>query len=700
MRANRNIATTRPILRLQAVLLITALMIAALSISCSQDGSYDAEILWDTWGVPHIFAQDTKSMFYAFGWAQMECHGDLILKLYGAARGLGAEYWGERYLNSDRYIKTFGVPKRARYWYELQHPIFREYLDAFAAGMNAYATSHEDKISDEVKIALPIKSEDILAHLQRVIYINFLAQGFFKRVEQWGTTGSNAWAIAPSHSESGNALLLANPHLPWSESFLLFEAQLKTPDFDVYGASFIGIPLPAFAFNDHIGWTHTVNAVDGMDLYELTLTDNGYRFDGADRSFDEEVETLRIKKPDGSERKEQLVIRNSVHGPVISMKPDQRKALAIRLAGLDKPFLFKQYFDMMQATNLAEFETALQHMQLPLFNVLYADKDGRIMYLFGGLVPKRTQGDRNYWLNIIPGNDSNNLWTETLSYSELPRAVDPPSGWLQNTNDPPWTSTFPNVLAAEDFPAHLSDTGFSLRSQRSVRMLSEDDKISFEELIEYKYSTRLEMADRILDDLIPAARKHGSALANQAADILESWDRCVDKDSKGAVLFGAWVPRVKEDLFAKPWDENNPRTTPDGLADPAAAVAALEEAAQSIISDFGSLNIAWGDLHRVRYGTKDYPANGGPDWLGSFGVLFFMQDRDKKFRSTLGDSYVSVVEFSDPIKAKTLLSYGNASQEGSIHKGDQLELFSKKELRPVWRTKEEIEANLEKKKSF
>jgi acyl-homoserine-lactone acylase len=698
MHLNGNITSIRAARRLQALVLFAVAVIAISASSCSQDTPYDAEILWDTWGVPHIFAQDAKSMFHAFGWAQMECHGDAILQLYGVSRGRASEYWGEQFRNSDLYMRTLGIPKRSSDWYQLQRPEFREYLDAFAEGMNAYATANSEEISNEVKVVLPVTGEDILAHLQRTVIMNFVARGFIKIAERWGASGSNAWAIAPPHAAGGHAMLMTNPHLPWGEAFLLFEAQLKTPEFDVYGASFIGTPMPAFAFNDHMGWAHTVNSADGMDLYELTLTETGYQFDDSVRSFEEETEVVRIKKLDGGERKEELTIQRSIHGPVVSRK--EGKALAMRLVGLDQPYLIEQYYDMMRATNLDEFERAMQRMQQPIFNVLYADKDGRIMYFFGGLVPKRPGRDWNYWQNILPGNTSSNLWTETLSYTELPRVVDPPSGWLQNTNDPPWTCTFPNMLNPEDYPAYISDRGMSFRSQQSVRLLSEDNNISFEEMIEYKHSTRLEMADRILDDLIPAARKHGNDLAKQAADVLEKWNRCVDVDSRGAVLFGAWVPRVENELFAKPWDKDNPLTTPDGLADPIAAVAALEEAAESVINDFDSLNVAWGDIHRVRYGIKDYPANGGPDWLGTLRVLFFMQDRDAKFRSTFGDSYVSVVEFSNPVRAKALLSYGNASQPGSIHRGDQLELFSRKELRPVWRTREEIEANLEKKKSF
>src|SRR5689334_19981550 len=71
------------------------------------------EILWDTWGVPHIFSPDDTGLFYAFGWAQAHNDGDLILKLYGQARGRAAEYWGADFLDSDKLVRTLGIPQQA-----------------------------------------------------------------------------------------------------------------------------------------------------------------------------------------------------------------------------------------------------------------------------------------------------------------------------------------------------------------------------------------------------------------------------------------------------------------------------------------------------------------------------------------------------------------------------------------------------------
>ena len=181
---------------------------------------------------------------------------------------------------------------------------------------------------------------------------------------------------------------------------------------------------------------------------------------------------------------------------------------------------------------------------MPAFNVFYADRDGHILYLFGGRQPIRGEGSTwEYSQGIQLGNHPINLWTETHAYADLPRLLDPTSGWLQNANDPPWTSTLPTEIDPADFPPYMALRRMSFRVQRSARMLGEDDSISFDEMIEYKHSTRMELADRILDDLIPAARRRGG-LARRAADVLDSWDREADADSRGAVLFQAWASEV------------------------------------------------------------------------------------------------------------------------------------------------------------
>jgi len=709
--------------------IIFAAMFAAMFASgCRVDQeaartSGPTEILWDTYGVPHIFAANDEELLYAWGWAQMENHGDLILRLYGRARGRAAEYWGEDYLDNDRWVHTVGIPARASEWVDAVEPEFASLYEAFVAGMNGYAEAHADRLGEDVKMVLPVQAEDPMAHLLAAIHYTFIvspgavqaaSRAWGQMAERTGSgvtiaapdgrvdltapepvAGSNAWAIAPSRTESNHALLLANPHLPWSDLFVWMEGQLTSPSIDAYGATLVGLPLPAIAFNDRLGWTHTVNTFDGADLYELSLEADGYRWDETVREFETRTVDIRIKTEEGSVRVEPLTIRESVHGPVVSEQAG--RALALRVVGLDQPNLWGQYWDMLKAQNLVEFESALSRLQMPMFTVMYADADGHIMHVFGGRTPVRPAGDWN-WAGVVPGDRSETLWTEEHAYANLPRVVDPESGWLQNANDPPWTTTFPRALDPEAFPSYMAPRGMAFRPQRSATMLIEDESISFEEMLEYKHSTRMGLADRLLDELIPAARAAGGDAA-RAADVLEAWDRETDADSRGAVLFRAWWTEHAQRLgpagtFATSWDPAEPTQTPDGLADSDAAAEDLASAARDIESRFGSLDVPWGDVNRLRRDDVDLPANGASGAYGVFRVTGYRDADDGKRVAVQGDSYVAVIEFGPTVRARSLLGYGNASQPGSPHRTDQMRLYSDKSLRPVWRTKAEVRANL------
>ena len=687
---------------LSLLALFLACFIAISSIGISEIKTN--EILWDTWGVPHIFAKDRESVARLFGWSQMQNHGNLILQLYGTARGRAAEYWGKNYLDGDKLVKIMGFADSAPAWYQKQSPDFRQYLDAFAAGMNDYVKQNPDKIPDELKVVLPISATDVLAYIQ-LGFFSFIAQtggcGQVANLERLAGMGSNAWAIAPSHSTTKHAMLLANPHLAWSGGQTWFEAQLKSPEIDAYGATLVGFPVLGIAFNDYLGWTHTNNTIDGCDLYKLSLADGGYQFDGEVREFETSRKTIKIKQEDGSFKEELLLVRRSIHGPVIEK---DGLAIAIRIVGVDRfPAygIVEQLWNTAKAKNFTEFQAALQQHQLPFFNLIYGDRDGHIMYLFNGYVPVRNQGDFNYWQGIVPGDTSETLWQKIHPFSDLPKVIDPPSGWVQNCNDPPWSSTFPQQLDAKDFPPYIAPQFMSLRSQRSVKMLQESARISFDQLIEDKYSTRLELSDRILNDLIAAAKQYGSPLARQAADVLQKWDRFADADSRGTLLFQLWVEEIRSQrgdfsrMFATPWDESNPLTTPKSLADPRAAALALQTAATKLQTVYGALDVPWGNVMRLQAGKVDLPANGGADKLGIFRVFEFEPIPDGRFRAVFGDTYIAAIEFSNPIKGKILNTYGNATQPGSPHIGDQLELAARKELRFVWRKRPEILAHLE-----
>lgn len=677
---------------------VAALLVLGCSAPSQQSTS--TEILWDTWGVPHIYAPNDAQAFKAFGYAQMQAHGNLLMKLYAEARGRSAEYWGESQLRTDRFVRTMGIPARAAEWYGAMSPVTRANLDAFAAGVNLYASEHPDQIADSLKVVLPITPQDVVAHGQKIINFLFMFFGQVQLPDGLNNDfrpGSNMWAISKQRSASGNPLLLGNPHLSWHDLYLFFESQVVTPDRNFYGVTLVGMPTPAIGFNDHVGWSHTVNTQDGADVFRLVPRGSGYVLDGAERPYTTRTELLTVKVAGGT-RVDTLRVRESVHGPIF--RDDSTGTFAVRVAGLDDPLAVDQWWQMGGAKSMAEFEGIVRQLHIPFFNVMAASGDGHTYYFFGGKTPRRTGGDYDRWSGPARGDSSALVWTDYLTYEELPHVMDPPSGWLQNANDPPWTVTWPLVFSPDSFASYVAPREMSFRPQRSALMQLADSSVTFDELVEYKHSTRMALADRLLPELVAVARSMGDGDAQRAADVLEAWDRNADAGSRGAVLFSNWVEQwfrtSNGRTFASPWRLDSALTTPNGLADPRSAAAALGAAARATVRDHGALDVPYGDVNRLRFAGKDFPGNGGAgDPFGIFRVAYYAPAQDGKADIVAGDTYYQVVEFSKPVRAKVLTAYGNATQPGSPHVGDQLELFSRKEMRDAWRTRAEVESHLE-----
>jgi len=688
----------------------TALLLALCSpvLASAPVPAKGTEILWDRYGVPHMFAPDHASLFYAYGYAQMEAHSELLVRLYAQARGRAAEYYGEQYLESDRWVRTNGIPARAKQWASQQSPEFGPLLTAFVTGLNAWAGEHRDALSPSARAVLPLTVEDLMAHCLRVIHYDWLVspERIETRVKRAASEvhGSNEWAIAPSHSANGHAMLMSNSHLEWADRHTYFEVQLTAPGVTSSGAVWVGFPVLRQCFTDYLGWTQTTNAPNGADLYRLTLKDDGYVLDGVVKQFAVSKETIRVKQKDGSLRDETLVIRRSAHGPVVFDRDGV--VIAMRVAAIDRPRLFEQFWRMGLARNLEEFQAAMRMQQLPLFNTAYADRAGHIMYLYNAAVPVRPMGDYRFWSGLVPGDQSKLIWSydRIVTYDQLPKVIDPPGGWVQNSNDTPWTSVYPMLLDPAKFPPYIAPlTGITTRAQRGTRTLAVNRKLSFDDVKAGKLSTHVETADHFVDDLVAAARTAGSDRARQAAVILGEWDRAADNNSDGTLLFyrfllGAGAEFKTIGGYAVAGDEHRPLETPRGFADPAKAAALLDKVAGDLMAQYGTLHVKWGDVVRLRRGGSDLPGNGAPSMMGAIRTANVRPFVDGKMEIFSGDTYYAVIEFSQPLHAEALLGYGNWSKPGSKHVDDQLPLASQKKLRPVWRSRAEIEANLESRK--
>ena len=163
------------------------------------------EILWDSYGVPHVYGTSTAAVFYGYGYAQAQSHADEILRLYGEARGRGAEYWGEKYEDTAVWLVKNDVPARSKAWYDAQDPAFKANLDAFAKGMSDYGAAHPEAIDPEVRVVLPVTGVDVVAHAHRLMNFVYVASPNLggegdappdrRALDGYvGEDGSNTWA--------------------------------------------------------------------------------------------------------------------------------------------------------------------------------------------------------------------------------------------------------------------------------------------------------------------------------------------------------------------------------------------------------------------------------------------------------------------------------------------------------------------------
>jgi acyl-homoserine-lactone acylase len=655
----------------------------------------------DKFGVPHILAPTEQAAAFGHGYATAEDHVLALARLLLKARSEEAAYFGDRFAASDLLVKKLHMHEGAAAGYAKSPPWVQRILDGYTAGYNYYVRRHRGELPGWVQ---PASAVDLLAHGRRVVLMEFsMNLGQLNRIgnkrsaqlpsgteETALARGSNMWAIGKERSASGRALLLGNPHLGWEGSQIWCEAQITVPGrINMYGATLIGSPVLTIGFNDHLGWSHTVNLHDSDDVYELTLDParpHHYIYDGKPVPLKKETITIQVKTDSG-----------------------------LKSANLHEHALLEQWNLMAKARNLSEFRRVLDMQALPMFNICYADREGNCFYLFNGRFPDRPSGFN--WEGVVPGNTSATEWNHVLPQYRLPALVNPRGGYVQNCNSSPWYTNLQELIDRQRFP-----------------------EISLEKMLRYKYNTRLLLADRVKDDLLKAIRGgnggEGAALA-EAADLLEQWDNTVSRQSTGSMLFTTFwkkYGRMARRPYREDWDEHRPASTPAGLGEPSTARQALAEAIKEMKQKYGTLAVAWGDVHRLRRGRLDVPIggyvseyrdgfSGAP--FGDFGafriVRYHSVDKDGKLVNEFneefrggplvdvgqnvkdgklvahgGDSFVFAVEFTTPPTAYSIVAYSQSDDPRSPHHTDQSELFAQEKWKQVWFTEEEIARNLER----
>jgi acyl-homoserine-lactone acylase len=749
--------------------LFTGCLAALLPLAAAAQTS-PGTINWDQYGVPHIYGPDVVTVTRGLGYAQMENHAETLLTNIAKARGRLAEYFGpgagNANISSDIQIRNYGIPARAAAWVAQGGAEEQGILQAFCAGISEYAQRHGDTIDPVLKRILPVVPADIAMGEQATIWFSFIEgmDGTGQLIDAWNNgglaaanqvviqhtpTGSNGWAIAPSHTTTGNAILVANPHLPWGVNqpapglgqYQWIEVNLvvgmpATPTLNASGVTFIGGPFIGIGYSDYLGWTHTNNPIKNADLFQLTLDNTGtkYLFGGTYLPLLHTLDSIKVLQPNGTTSAQIIDIYSSIHGPVMSRSADGKTALVLHVPGLgSSTHLATQYWNMIQARTLNDFITANAMLQMPFFNLMYADRAGNIMYVFDGQQPIRKAGlTWSQIAGIQDGTDPTLLATKFFAWHQLPQSINPAAGFIANSNNPPWNTVLPQPASLDpvNYPAYITPDFMELRPQHGALFAASQPKFSPAQILAGKMSTRMELAARVTPDLITAAIASNDPLAKQAAGVLAQWDYTADSASVGAALFEAWWNLVIADVsagklpadtsdnayythpqFRIPWNHANPTTTPVGLANAAAMVPYLHSAAANLnntFADRGGMSIPWGNAHHsvlvYRNGptqqlaaiAADHPQSGADDPFGPIRVTapFYVGAPYNEYMTSGGDGYVHEIEFTPQgARGGSLLTYGNASRPFSPHVTDQLSFFDSKSLRPALRTLADVQAN-------
>ncbi len=708
--------------------------------------SSQVEIRRDAFGVPHIHAETVRAAGFALGWVQLEDYGERVVEGLIRARGESAMILGADEGSVQGDVRARRDHARALETFHRLDPAVRDMYHGFALAVNRYLELHPDELPRAA--GLRFSGHDVLA--RDVVSPSWAAANRFvsaleeRRGEASRLTGpeyafrgpepppalprgweegSNTWALAPSRTASGHAILMRNPHLSWTAGY--YEAQLRVPGVVHFHGDFrIGGPFGIIGgFNQRLGWSTTNNGPDLTEIYALSPDPDRadhYLLDGASHPLRLQVTPVTVHEDD-QYRVEVHETWETALGPVIH-RTDQR-IYVLRSAGDGEFRLGEQFYRMMTAHDLDQWKEAMRMQARIQSNIIYADADGNIFYVWNARHPVRPHpagGDTV----AVEARSSDDVWTRIIPFDSLPQLLNPPGGYLRNENDPFHHTNLNAVTEADEVPPDFPEPRVRLRSQRSLELIHAEphetpSPLSLEEVWELKHDARITLADRVLDDLLAAVR---TAVADgtrgelaAAADLLEDWDRTASARQAGALLFAEWwdaylegaesapaspesagFGATPESLFVQPWSQERPMETPRGLANPQRGVDALEEAMRATAERWSDWRLPWGEVHRARRGDLDLPVSGCDGLLGCFRVLWFTDDDDGLRRIRGGDGWVFAVEFGQVPRAFTILAYGQSDREDSPHHTDQLPLFVDGHRKEVSFTPEAVDAATER----
>jgi len=681
-------------------------------------------IIRDNWGVPHIYGKTDADVVFGLMYTQCEDNFKGIEQNYLYQLGRQTEANGEKSLYTDVQLQLIADTADAIKDYNKSPLWFKKLMDAFADGMNYYLYKHPEVKPVVFKrfepwFALMFTDGSVSATVTGGIGLNETSSFYSGNTQSIGAAhkpdinekeiGSNGFAIAPSRSKSGHAMLYINPHVPF---YFRSEVQLVSNEgLDVYGAVTWGQFFVYQGFNQHCGWMHTSSYADVGDLYAEKVTKkNGqwyYEYNGQLKPVTSRKLVLKIKKGDTVEQKE-ITGYYTHHGPILGSRDG--KWLALKANNRSYNALLESWL-ITKANTFDQYKKAMSLLSNATNNTVYADDKGNIAFWYGNFMPKRDP--KLDWTLPVDGTTPATEWQGLHQLDEIVHVYNPETGWIENCNSTPFTSSGKSSPDKTKYPAYMAPDGQNFRAVNAIKLLNNDQKLTLDELIDKGYDHYLAAFDVLLPPLFKAYNAADDSVKQKITmpiQLLQQWDRRTAANSVATTLAIEWGTLMLRELLPAKTSEAGTYQTArvnEMLKNISAQqmLVLFGMALNNLQQLYGTWNVNWGDINRYQRPADGVTFNDSLPSLpvgltsSAFGQLPSFVSRTmntKKRYGYSGNSFIAAVEFGARIKAKTVITGGQSFNPASKHYTDQAGMYIEGKFKDVLFYKDDVLKHAEK----
>ncbi len=523
--------------------------------------------------------------------------------------------------------------------------------------------------------------------------------------------GSNGFAIAPSRSASGNALLLINPHTSF---YFRPEVHVNSEEgLNAYGAVTWGQFFVYQGFNQYCGWMHTSGQADVMDEYLETIVKRNdslyYKYGTEYRALTSKKIKLAYKDGDKKSFKEFTALYTH-HGPVVAKSKDYWVTLAMMVEPLKA---LTQSYQRTKSKRLEDYKKTMELKANSSNNTVFADSEGNIAYWHGDFIPKRnTSYD---WTKPLDGSIVATDWQGLHEVSEIVHSYNPASGWIQNCNSTPFTLAGEFSPDKSKFPSYMAPDAQNARGTNAERVLKRESAFTTDKLIAAANDPYLSGFEELIPTLVAAYKSSDNPTLRtklkEPIALLSNWDKSYGIKSVATTLAIYWGQELRKQISSRippASDQLSIIKLMETRSSDVEKLDALEKILDELQLDFGTWVVAWGEVNRFQRLTgkinetySDFkpslPVGSTSSFWGSlasFGSHKF-QGTNKMY-GYVGNSFVAVVEFGKEVKAKSVLAGGNNNNPLSPHFQDQAMLYSQGKFKDVWFYKKDVVKHAER----